>query len=102
MHDAWACGRPIEFGDDSNEMVLDIALERTQEQRRCSASYIRKKMKKLNLEKVPSIHTIENLKKKMKFNVTKVAIHPTLNFAMMKERLVYAKNSLMLTGGPLL
>ena len=51
VHDAWAGGRPIEFGDDSNEMVLDIALERTQEQRRCSASYIRKKMKKLNLEK---------------------------------------------------
>jgi hypothetical protein len=27
----------------------------------------------------------------MKFNVTKVAIHPTLNFAMMKERLVDAE-----------
>ena len=45
VHDAWAGGRPIDFGEETKDMILDIALKRTKEQKRCSAPYIRKKMK---------------------------------------------------------
>jgi len=91
VHDARAPGRPIDFGEDTEDVILDIAMERSKEQMRCSASHIRKTMIKRKLRKIPGVSTIHKLKRKMKFNVTKVAIHPELNSTMMKERLIYAK-----------
>ena len=67
-------------------------MEHTKDKKRCSASHILyKEKKKRNLGKIPGVSTILKLKREMRFNVTRVAIHLELNSSMMKERLIYAK-----------
>ena len=58
------------------DMITDIDLERTKKQKFCSAPFIRNIMKQLKLERVPCASTIAMLELKMKFSVTRVAIHP--------------------------
>ena len=91
VHDSWAGGRPVEFGEDLEDMVHNIAVDRASEQKRCSASFIRKSMIQQKIERVPSVSTITRLKRAMKFTITKVALHPQLNNKMKVERLKYAK-----------
>ncbi len=50
-------------------------MEPTKEKKRCSASHILYKEKKRNLGKIPGVSTILKLKREMRFNVTRVAIH---------------------------
>ena len=43
-----ACdGRPLEFSDEAKDLILEIALERQKEQKRCSAKFIRAKIVQL-------------------------------------------------------
>ena len=91
VHDSWAGGRPVEFGGEAKGFILNLATDRAQEQKRCSASYLRKKMVQSGLKKVPSLSTITKLKRAMKFNIIKVILHPTLNESMMGLRLSFAR-----------
>ena len=69
----------MEFGEETEELILDLATDHEQEQRRCSASYSGKKMVQHDLRKVHSLSTITKLKSVMKFNMIKFILHPALN-----------------------
>ena len=91
VHDSWAGGRPVEFGPETKSLIKEIALNRAKEQKRCSASHMRKEMVKRGVKKLPSESTITKLKKAMRFTVTKVILHPQLNDKMKAIRLPYAR-----------
>ena len=46
-------GRPLEFSDEAKDLILEIALERQKELKRCSAKLIRAKM--VQLKKVGGV-----------------------------------------------
>ena len=89
MHDAF--GRPIDFGEDTKDMILDIAHGAYEGEKALLCVAYSIQGKKRNLGKIPGVSTILKLKREMRFNVTRVAIHLELNSSMMKERLIYAK-----------
>jgi hypothetical protein len=83
VHDA--PGRPIDFGEDTKDMILDIAHGAYEGENALLCVAYSIQGEKRNLGKIPGVSTILKLKKGMRFNVTRVAIHLEVNSSNEKK-----------------
>ena len=97
----WGDGRPVEYGEEVWNEMVDIIREHRANQEAPSGNVLRVGLLKVfNAKDVPSVSAINKQKTRMKFKVVLVEYRPVLTAGKMKERLLYCDVQLALYYNP--